>query len=316
MNIDPRPSWARTGAIVGAFVWCGALFFRLADAKETDLIEKILLLGVLVIVPLGLSLLGPAQQEGSHSWFYRLAILIQPLGAAAVVVSFFLAQGPEAALLASLWLVVEGLIALYGLSRLRLRELRTTAELAIDVGLIYLPIGGAWLMMSRLGLRPLGFGDTIVLLTAVHFHFAGYAAPILTGLAGRVLIHAPANIRRAFTLSAIGVTTGTPLIAAGITFSPSLGLIGTLLITFSLMLLGMLVVGWVVPMLRSRAAQLLLVLSSVSSFVSMVLACFYSYSLVAKELIIDIPQMALTHGLMNALGFSLCGLAAWALVRD
>ena len=33
----------------------------------------------------------------------------------------------------------------------------------------------------------LGFGDTIVLLTAVHFHYAGFALLLLAGLAGRRL---------------------------------------------------------------------------------------------------------------------------------
>jgi len=46
----------------------------------------------------------------------------------------------------------------------------------------------------------------------------------------------------------------------------------------------------------------------------MVLACLYAYSLVAKTLVIDIPHMAMTHGVINAFGFALCGLVAWSLV--
>jgi hypothetical protein len=44
------------------------------------------------------------------------------------------------------------------------------------------------------------------------------------------------------------------------------------------------------------------------------LACAYAYSIVFQKLIIDIPQMAMTHGLANAFGFALCGLLGWCFV--
>jgi len=40
---------------------------------------------------------------------------------------------------------------------------------------IDLAVGGAWLVASRLGMRPMGIQEPIVLLTAVHFHYAGFA---------------------------------------------------------------------------------------------------------------------------------------------
>ena len=170
-----------------------------------------------------------------------------------------------------------------------LRQTLTAEEVSINAGLIYLSVGSGWLIMSRLGTQPLGFGDTIVLLTAVHFHYAGFAAPILSGLAGRMLADASTGIRGVFVLAAIGVTTGTPLVAAGLTFSPALAFVGALIISSGLALLAILVIGWVVPELRSRTAQLLLVLSSASSLVAMLLASLYAYSIVVKTLIIDIP---------------------------
>src|SRR2546427_2725107 len=44
----------------------------------------------------------------------------------------------------------------------------TTLFRSIDAGLLYLPVGAVWFIMARLGSQPFGFGDTIVLLTAVH----------------------------------------------------------------------------------------------------------------------------------------------------
>jgi hypothetical protein len=47
----------------------------------------------------------------------------------------------------------------------------------------------------------------------------------------------------------------------------------------------------------------------------MLLASVYAYSIVAKRLIVDIPRMAIIHGMANAFGFGLCGLIAWSIVR-
>ena len=53
--------------------------------------------------------------------------------------------------------------------------------------MLYLPIGAGWLVLYRLGVRPLGFADVIVLLTGVHFHYTGFVLPIVAGMVGRWL---------------------------------------------------------------------------------------------------------------------------------
>ena len=312
MNIITPPKLARASAIVGAVAWAIILFVRTSASYETELIDKILLLGVLVIVPLGLSLVAMPDESGRHVLPYRLALITQPFGAAAAIASFFLRQGRPAALLAVLWLIVTALVALFGLWRLLFRGVLNANELCIGAGLIYLPVGGMWFLMSRFGIQPLGFGDTIVLLTAVHFHFAGFAAPILAGLAGRNL-HAGGAARQLFQLAAVGIVTGTPIVATGITFSPLVAFTGAIVISLGLIFLAIVVLGWVIRSVGSLPAQFLLGVSAISSASAMVLACLYAYSLVAKTLIIDIPHMAMTHGVINAFGFALCGLVAWSL---
>ncbi len=138
------PKLAQTSAIAGAIAWAIILFIRTSSSYETELIDKILLLGVLVIVPLGLSLVAMSDESGRHVLPYRLALIAQPFGAAAAVASFFLKQGRPAALLAVLWLIVTVLIALFGLWRLLFRGVLTANELCIGAGLIYLPVGGMW----------------------------------------------------------------------------------------------------------------------------------------------------------------------------
>jgi YndJ-like protein len=308
-------NWLRWSAIGGAIAWEASFFLPSSSITETELINKILLLAVLVIVPLGLFVATRNRTE-QETLSLRAAAFSQPFGAAAVVISFLLQQGIVAAVLASTWLVVAALIAFHGLVRLLERETRTASELVISGGFVFISVGAGWLIMSRLGAQPLGFGDTIVLLTAVHFHYAGFAAPILCGLAGRVIAREAPHLNRGFSLVGVCVIAGTPLVAAGITMSPALGLAGTIVISLGLILLAVLVCGWVVPRIKQRSVQLLLVISSVSPFISMALASAYAYSIVVKKLIIDIPQMALTHGMINAFGFALCGLLAWSILRS
>ena len=309
-----KPTLMRTSAIAGAVVWTVMLFLRTSASPETELINKILVLGILVIVPLGLSLVSTPDRNNLHALPYRLAVLAQPFGAICGFASFFLEQGWPAAALAAAWFVVTCAIALFGLWRLLPRGLRPIEEVSIDAGLIFLPVGGVWFMMSRLGIQPIGFGDTIVLLTAVHFHFAGYAAPILAGLAGRT-IGRQGSARKLLGVGVVSIVTGIWFVAAGITLAPRLALAGAIVISTGLVLLAVIVVACVLPSLRSRTAQILLLVSSISSTFAMCLACAYAYSIVTKTVILDIPQMAMAHGIVNAFGFALCGLVGWSMVE-
>lgn len=309
-----EPHWGRRSAILGSLVWLLLFLTRIGDSPETALIQRIVLLGALVIVPLGLSLVPASESRDGESWLYRLALFAQPFAAIGAVLSFLLEPGVPAALLAFLWFCETTLIALFGLERLRRPELRSAAEVSITAGLIFVPVAGVWLVVHRLGIQLLGYGETIILLTAVHFHFAAYAAPILTGLAGRRLSQY-AGISRVFKFTPILIIAGTPLVAAGISFSPTLAFAGTIMISVGLVLLAVLVLGWVLPSMESIPGRVLLLLSSLSCLPAMLLACIYAYSIVFKQLLIDIPQMAMTHGILNAFGFSLCGLVAWCLVN-
>jgi hypothetical protein len=308
------PKFAKASAIIGAITWAMVVLIRTSPSAEINLINKILLLGILVITPLGFSLVATPDRHGRHSFPYRVAALAQPFGALAGLGCFFLEPGLPAAMLASIWFVVTGSIAGFGLWRFLPRGFHPAEEIGIDAGLFYLPIGGFWFIMSRLGTQPLGFGDTIVLLTAVHFHFAGFVAPLLAGLAGR-LIGRRGFARKLFRVTVACIIIGIPLVAAGITASPLLALIGAAIISSGLVLLAVTVFGWVLSALRSLPARILLFVSSISGVLAMSLASIYAYSIVAKKLIVDIPQMAMTHGMANAFGFALCGLVAWSIVK-
>jgi len=300
-------TFARGSAAVGGLVWLLLLPAITADAPERELIHKVVLFGVLVVVPLGISLVASHDQQTLA--IYRLVVFAQPVAALLTVASFFFETGPLAASLSSAWLVFSLLVALFGLERLKSRGFYPLAELSIDAGLLYLTVAGVWLVIYRLGVQPFDYGETIIVLTVVHFHFAGFAAPIIAGMNGRVLRERK-HPQKIFAASVFGIVAAMPLVAAGITFSPWLGFIGALLLTAGLVLLAVLTIGWVMPVLP-LGKRLLLLVGALSSCSAMVLACLYAYSLATKTLILNIPTMAMTHGLLNAFGFVTCNLIAW-----
>src|SRR6185503_11009410 len=299
---------AKRSAGVGFGAWLLFLLTNTADSAPIVLIHKIVFFAILVIVPLGLSLVAPSDRNS----LYKLVILIQPIAALLTITSFFVDKSVPSAALSSSWLILTGLVALYGVTRLiRRGGPFPLAELSIDAGLLYLPVAGVWLVIYRLGVQPFGYGEIIILLTVVHFHFAGFATPIIAGMNGRVL----ASTRfpqRIYAFAIFGIVTAMPLIAAGITLSPVLGLIGTLLLSVALVLLAVLTIGWVRPAIAQTGKQILLVFAALASCSAMVLASLYAYSIATHTLILTIPTMAMTHGILNAFGFVTCSLFVWS----
>lgn len=301
----------RVSAASGAVLWCGLLPFD--PAGQFTVIERLLLLGPLVVVPLGLAL-APGPDE-SHR-FRRLLGWIarsQPAGALAAAASFLIDAGPLAGAAAALWLLVALLAALAGLVRIAERGFSSAFAaldaLCVDAALAYLAVGGGWFLVSRLGLRPLGFDPVVVVLTAVHFHFAAFAAPLLAGLAAGVVRPSRA-VLRVLSLGSIG---GPPVVAAGITAAPVLEPVGAFLMAGGLAVLALSTGIQVLPAFRSAAARLLWSLALAATVPSMFLALGFSLGVALGRPFLTIPQMAWSHGLLNGLLFSAGGLLSWTL---
>lgn len=298
-------------ALAGALAWLVLLVILPAESQTIALISRLLLLAVLVLVPLALGLVA-SRCSGHGAAHLRLALRVQPLAAVAVVGAFVLPAGALAGLLASSWLLFAGIVALLGVARLFDDRLRNAAELCVDMSLLLLPVGGFWLAMARFGARPLGFGDTIVLLTAVHFHYAGFALLLLAGLAGRRLREGPPRGWSIFRLAAAGISTGVPLVALGIAFSRPLEILAVLLLAASVLVFAFLTLVAIVPQLVRRTARALLAISALASVATMLLAAGYAAGSFVG-LALTIPQMVLAHGVVNAFGLVLCGLLAWTI---
>lgn len=276
--------------------------------------EAFLLLAALSIVPLG----GQLAAGESPRRPLRLALLGQP--GAAVLMAASLAQnsGLQAATLVIPWLLVTLLVGLEGARRLRDGPW-TLPEMVEATGLAYLAIGGVWTVATRLGLRPLGFPNVIVVMTAVHFHYAGF---VLLLLASRVVreYRGPLGVT-----AALGSVAGVPLVAIGITESQlGLGLTtprllevtAAVVMASSAILVGFLQAGLAVRGSMPMIPRFLLFASGLSVLVPMCLAVAYAGGAFMSRVWVDILQMFQFHGAFNALGFSLLGLLGWSLLGN
>jgi hypothetical protein len=311
---------ARSIALLSGLVW---LLIAFAPLPGIGAIERWLLLAVLVLVPLSLSLL-PAVAQRLEALPLRLALPLLLVGEPTVLASFATPQGAGAALLCVPWLVVAVLLALHGLARLvRLRPGRPD-EACLSFGLLYLTVGAVFLCLARLGAAPLGFPPVIVLLTAVHFHYAGLLAPVIAAQVGRATLAGRPGLWRVYRPLALGVIAGPPLVGLGITLSRPLEIVGVLVLVLALGGLALLTLA-LLSTVRPWLVRPLLLVSALALLGGLLLAASYGLGHPATHVAapaalpgvptLGIPDMVGYHGPLQALGFVLCGLLGWTLVQ-
>jgi len=307
-SMPALPWWGSRSAGVGGLLWMMLAIAAASGRLGLGIVELLFLIAPVAIVPLGLRLLD------TGTLLDRIALWLQPIGALLVVAAFLTASGSLAATMTLPWLAIALLLAL-GAARLLLRSsLTEPAQICEVAARLYLLVGAVWLFCSRAGASPLDYAEPIVLLTAVHFHYAGFVVPLYAGALGRSLKNSVGPQRVLFLLGAWGAIAAPGLVAAGFVFSPLLRLIAVLLSAASLLLLSSLTLQ-LAPAIRPATARVLLVISAGSAPIGMALAGLYAAGEFRETLILDISQMAWLHGPLNALGFSLCGLLGWLRVR-
>ena len=300
--------WEQGSALFGALIWMVLAALAGTGKAPLGIIELLFLFAPLVIVPLGLALgriVSPLKYSAVETWL----CVIQPVFALMTVISFWLAIGKMAAILAFPWLLFCLCMALAATLTLLQSETRSLVDWAVNIGRIDLAVAGGWLVMSRCGIHPLGIQEPIGLLTAVHFHYTGFATMMLLGA---LLTHTRHGNRLRKTLDYVAmIVLGTPfLVAAGFVYSPTLKMVAALVLSVGVVSLAVLQL-WIAKTLTTRFSQIYVRLSGLSVAVAMVLASIYAIGDWLKQDWLVIPRMASTHGLLNALGFSLLGLLAW-----
>ena len=319
VSTDPHPRIGERrvtdlSAAAGTLVWLAVLL--------TDLVSTVALFvtfALLVLVPLGLGLVTPAIRPDGPSRAFRVAVYGGFPAALAAVGAFTLDVATVPSVLFALpWFVITVAMASLGFRRLRARGLMPLPELAVDAALLYVPVGAVALVSHRAGVS-LQFQPIIVLLTVVHYHYAGFVLPIVAGLAGRLVGDDrgrfgadPAG--RIVSAATLVVVVNLALIAVGITFSPLIEVIAVALFAVAVAVLAITVLVRVVPRVE-RAPQVLLLIAGLSVIWAMALALAYGYSEhPGTEPLIYIEGMILRHGTVNAFGFALPALLAFRLM--
>jgi hypothetical protein len=303
----------------GLVVWSSMLFYLRMEAT-LDIIAGLLLFAPLVVLPLALPQIEPLASNRTNA--LKTAIFLQPMAATIAAASFLIPAGVLAGTFAIAWLPFSFFLVWHAVTRLRRRTLKATLtgieEACADAAMLYLPIGAVWLLASRLGAGLLGFEEPVVLLTAVHFHFAGFAAPLIAAQVGRQLRRqSGAGIRERiwglYFLVACLVILGPALVAAGISLSPGVEFAAAALLGSAYIGLAVITLWLAWSAIHSRVARACLIASSVFAILGMLAAGLYAFGNFSAAMTISIPQMLNIHGWLNALGFVFLGILGWGL---
>ncbi len=268
--------------VIGFAAWVAAMLL-----VPAPLAARILLLAPLVIVPRLIPLLPPRAWIGSFvSWSVLVAAL--PL-----IVAFSLGQGPLAAAFAVPWLAlaVTGVIGAirHGLEQLpSILAPGRLADLGIDVALGFWAVGATFLVVDRLGIDT-GFSPAIVLLTATHFHFAGFGLLAVASLltASRPWLRVPVA----------GLCIGIPLTAVGFVLaSDPIGALGALVVGSSGMAVA---VALLTSSITGRPGWPTR-LAGVALLIGMPMGIAWSLAILTGVSFIDLDTMVRTHGALNA----------------
>lgn len=266
----------------------GAIFLLELLLLSAPLIARVALVAPLVIVP---RLLG---MTGDHRMMARLAGWPVLLAAIPLVVAFGLPAGVAAASLSVPWLALCAaavpLAAWHAIPLLpRILDRGILADLGADAACCFLAVGAVFLAADRLGIQPLGFSMTIILLTGTHFHVAAFGLLLLTAILAR---------RRPWlNASVVGLVVGFPITAAGFVLSSDLiGAVGALVVGAAGIGTGL---AWWSDGGYGLEAWIKRV-AGVALLVGMILGIAWSWSVVFGIGFIGLDLMVRTHGALNA----------------
>lgn len=302
MTVCPVARRTKHATLGGALAWLALPALPLGDPPPFAAIEHVFLLLPFVLTP-PLLALASAMLQGAH----RRARMLQPLASAALLVSFVLPHGAIAGALALPWLALALVLAARGVPAALAIARPHRMRLSLAAAHVFLVLGGVWLLLARLGTGPAHLSGLEVFVAVVHFHFSGFALELLVAATALRLPPVLGGLHRRLAVAAVA---GIPIIAAGKLLAiPTLVTIGVttmILVTLTLAF----VAAVIARGLPRGAARNLLLVSAVAIATAMVLATAYGIGHLVGAHWLGVGQMVPTHGLLNALGFVLCGTLA------
>jgi hypothetical protein len=318
--------WSDPGAFCGVGRVDPGGPILMIHVKGQDIwIHALLMLSVLVLMPLGLPLggetRGPRVQwmEVIAAYLLGLSLLVSPVDPRVLMADDPAIRRvvPLGFLLSVPWLWVRARAAVPVVMDWLRHGIPNQDRLCLESARVFPAIGAAWLVANRANWTPWGFDPLIVLLTAAHFHHAGFTLPLMAGL------NAKENPGRWTRFSCVAILLGVPLVAAGITcthfgvlkfvepFGVTILVLGALGVATSQILRGIEFRSGL-----SRRIRLGFVISGASLFAAMLLALSFGLRYVIPNYALTMPQMWAIHGTLNAFGFGLCGMLAWCGVQS
>jgi hypothetical protein len=299
-------------AALGAALWLLALLAARPDPWGEAWGRFLLLWACGALMPLALFVV--QRETGLLRSALPLLRAGLPASAGLLALACTLPPGAWAGLLAFPWLLLSLLTAAAAWEQMPPRRL---AGWTLAAAWAFWAVGAAWAFAERLGFAPFGFSETFVLLTALHFHYAGFLLAAWLGLALRRW-QAPLA-RTAARLSLIAI----PMTAAGILLS-HLRITAWLEHGAALLMAaaGLLTAAAWLRMSRQAAifpwaARLAWALAGLALTGTMSLAALYALRFWPAIPPLSIPWMRLWHGSFNALlVMSAAWLAFWALPKQ
>ncbi|AXH99125.1 hypothetical protein DV702_04865 [Sporosarcina sp. PTS2304] len=235
-----------------------------------------------------------------RGWFWKY----YPFVAIPAYASVILGQVVDwAGSFAVLYLLFTVYIALYGVTRFLRRGFTHLEEFAIDLGLIYVAMGGVWYFAFATGI-DLGFSPLLTWLTAIHFHYSAVILPVFIGWLGRL------HPSRAYRFATVALLASPMIVAVGITFSRWIEVVSVFLYMY-----GFAVIIWLVwrTSFANSLQKWLLRFSFSALAVTISFSLLYVLSNGFGLITVTIDFMLRFHGVLNCVVFAGVGLLGWSL---
>ena len=300
-------AWSARISLIGAAIWATCAVGAGMRRAPLGIIELLFLFAPLVIAPLGLELartLDLKKPNPLADWLH----LCQPLAAIAACIALWVPPGRSSAALGSLWFLECALLASSRIVQ-SMRSKRTLIAFILGLAYADMALGAAWFVVSRAGLRPGGFQEPIILLTAVHFHYSGFATAVIAAVSLEAMRIRGLHLPRLKVLVLLVVLLPFA-VATGFVFSPHLRFVAAFWLEASVVVFAALQF-WFAGKLTSRPARMFLRTASCAIGIGLSLAAFYTVSEFLGKDWITVPAMANSHGLLNGLGFVLLAMLGW-----
>jgi len=302
----------------------------------TPLPLMILMLAILLVVPLGIHIsfraeLLTANQRIRHiTWRLWICCSLPAAIATSSMLLFYPANKEDLAYRAAswiggvswfvftLWLFVLGGTSLWHFITTLVKN-KTTKQrvpwerLPVAGGWMFIAVGGLWFTSLIVGKSPWDYDLRFTMLTALHFHFAGFALPVLTGQ----LIHFSQENKLAVTkvliITCPILLVSIPFVGIGIAGSPIIEIVASILLLTCCILMAVCQI-YCAGFIKSHGGWLLSI-SATALIASSIMAIIYAMGEYTGNQSLSIPIMIVSHGTLNSLGFSLLGLVGWTICQ-